>query len=119
MDRINLLEKFALFSVQWQPKIIAALNGQYVKLARLRGEFIWHHHAAEDELFLVVQGRLIIEFRDRAVVLGPGELIVVPAGVEHRPVAEEEVLVLLLEPQSTRNTGEVSNERTVEAPEWL
>ena len=119
MDKINLLEKFALFSEPWHPKIVAALNGQYVKLARLRGEFIWHHHAAEDELFLVVQGRLTIEFRDRAVALGPGELIVVPAGVEHRPVAEDEALVLLLEPQSTRNTGEVLSERTVEALEWI
>lgn len=119
MDKINLLEKFALFSDPWQPKIVAALNGQHVKLARLKGEFIWHHHAAEDELFLVVEGQLTIEFRDRAAVLGPGELIVVPAGIEHRPVAAEEALVLLLEPQSTRNTGEVLSERTVEALEWI
>ncbi len=119
MDKINLSEKFALFSDPWQPKIVAALNGQYVKLARLKGEFIWHQHAAEDELFLVVQGQLTIEFRDRTVMLGPGELIVVPAGVEHRPVAEEEALVVLLEPQSTRNTGEVVSERTVEALEWI
>ena len=119
MDKINLLEKFALFSQPWQPKIVAALNGQYVKLARLRGEFIWHHHAVEDELFFVVQGQLTIEFRDGAVALGPGELIVVPAGVEHRPMAEEEALVLLLEPQSTRNTGEVLSDRTVEALEWI
>jgi len=119
MDKINLLEKFALFGEPWQPKIVAALNGQYVKLARLKGEFIWHHHKAEDELFLVVQGQLTIEFRDRSVVLEPGELIVVPAGVEHRPVATEEALVLLLEPQSTRNTGEVLSERTVEALEWI
>lgn len=119
MEKINLVEKFAQFDAAWQPKIVAALNGQYVKLARLRGEFIWHHHAAEDELFLVVQGRLVIEFRDRTVTLEPGELIVVPAGVEHRPVAPEEALVLLLEPQSTRNTGEVTSERTVEDLEWL
>lgn len=119
MDRINLLEKFALFGEPWQPKIIAALNGQYVKLARLRGEFIWHHHAVEDELFLVVQGQLTVEFRDRAVMLGPGELIVVPAGVDHRPVAAEEALVLLLEPQSTRNTGDVLDARTVEVLDWI
>lgn len=119
MDKINLMEKFAQFDAAWQPKIVAALNEQYVKLVRLRGEFIWHHHAAEDELFLVVQGRLIIEFRDRAVTLEPNELLVVPAGVEHRPVAPDEALVLLLEPQSTRNTGEVISELTVEDPEWV
>ena len=124
MEKLNPVEKFAFLSEPWQPKIVAALNGQYVKLARLRGEFIWHHHAAEDELFLVVQGvhaqhALAIEFRDQAVLLGPGELIVVPAGVEHRPVAEQEALVLLLEPQSTRNTGEVLDGRTVEALEWI
>lgn len=119
MDKINLREKFGRFSAPWQPKIIAALNGQYVKLARFRGAFIWHHHAAEDELFLVVDGRLRIEFRDGEAELGPGELIVVPAGVEHRPVADSEALVLLVEPQTTRNTGEVTNARTVEALEWV
>lgn len=119
MDKINLLDKFGRFSAAWQPKIIAALNGQYVKLARFRGEFIWHHHASEDELFLVVDGRLRIEFRDRAVELGPGELIVVPAGVEHRPVADGEALVLLVEPQTTRNTGEVVDERTVAELAWV
>jgi mannose-6-phosphate isomerase-like protein (cupin superfamily) len=119
VDKIKLLDKFARFSAAWQPKIIAALNGQYVKLARFRGAFIWHHRAAEDELFLVVAGRLRIEFRDRAVELGPGELIVVPAGVEHRPVADEEALVLLVEPQTTRNTGEVVDAWTVAELEWV
>ena len=119
MDKINLLEKFGRFSEQWQPKIVAELNGQYVKLARLQGEFVWHHHEAEDELFLVVEGRLAIQFEDREVVLAPGEMIVVPAGVEHRPVAEEEALVLLLEPKSTSNTGSVRNERTVDELDWI
>ena len=103
MDKINLLEKFALFSEPWQPKIVIALAGQLAHQDRIDTE----------------QGRLTIEFRDRVVALEPGELIVVPAGVEHRPVAEEEALVLLLEPQSTRNTGEVLSERTVEALEWI
>jgi mannose-6-phosphate isomerase-like protein (cupin superfamily) len=118
-DKINLAEKFDLFSEYWQPKIIAALNGQHVKLARLKGEFVWHHHAAEDELFLVIEGRLTIQFRDSDVVLEPGEMIVVPAGVEHRPVAEEEARVLLLEPASTLNTGNVRDEHTAESLVWI
>ncbi len=116
---INLAEKFGLFREQWSPKIVAELNGQYVKLAKLQGEFVWHDHAQEDELFLVVRGRLTIRFRDGEAVLGPGELLVVPAGVEHQPVAPEEVEVLLLEPKSTLNTGNVRDARTVEALDWL
>ena len=119
MEKINLNEKFGRFDAHWQPKIVAELNGQYVKLAKLQGEFVWHHHAKEDELFLVVQGRLTIEFRDGKVVVEPGEMIVVPAGVEHRPVAEQEAWVMLLEPKGTSNTGNVKNERTVEALEWV
>jgi mannose-6-phosphate isomerase-like protein (cupin superfamily) len=119
MEKINLVDKFGRFDDHWRPRVVAELNGQYVKLARLHGEFVWHQHAAEDELFLVVEGRLKMEFRDRTENLGPGELLVVPRGVEHRPVAEVETLVLLLEPKSTLNTGDLRNERTVEVLEWV
>jgi mannose-6-phosphate isomerase-like protein (cupin superfamily) len=119
VQKINLKDKFGRFDAHWQPKIVADLNGQYVKVAKLHGEFVWHHHAQEDELFLVVQGRLRIEFRDGAVELEPGEMIVVPAGVEHRPVADDEVCVLLLEPKGTLNTGNVTSERTVAELEWV
>ena len=113
MEKVNLAQKFGLFDDLWAPKIVAELNGQAVKLAKLQGEFIWHHHDVEDELFLVVKGRLLIQFRDRDVLLEEGDLIVVPAGVEHRPVAEEEAHVLLFEPQTTLNTGNVQDERTI------
>lgn len=119
IKKVNLKEKFNLFSEQWNPKIIAELNGQHLKLARLQGEFIWHRHAAEDELFLVQKGRLTIQLCDGELTLEEGEFAVVPAGVEHRPVAEEEVLVLLLEPVSTVNTGDVSDEHTRLQPEWI
>ena len=112
MEVINLKEKFASFSEHWSPRIAAELNGQQVKLAKIRGEFVWHHHDHEDELFFVVSGRLRMEFRDRAVEVGPGEMIVVPRGVEHRPVAEVETEIVLFEPASTLNTGNVENERT-------
>ena len=113
MEKINLGEKFKLFDDYWSPKIAAELNGQQVKLVKLKGEFVWHCHEAEDELFLVVMGRLLIRFRDREVWLGEGELIVIPAGVEHLPVAPEEAHVLLFEPASTLNTGDAGGERTV------
>lgn len=113
MEKINLAQKFSMFDEFWRPKVIAELNGQYVKLAKLQGEFIWHHHDVEDELFLVVKGELLIKFRDRDVLLGEGDLIVVPAGVEHKPVAEQEAHVLLLEPKTTLNTGNVRDKRTV------
>jgi mannose-6-phosphate isomerase-like protein (cupin superfamily) len=116
MDGIDLREKFASFSEQWSPRIVAELNGQHVKLVKFRGEFVWHHHEHEDELFLVHRGRFRMEFRDRIVELGPGEMIVVPRGVEHRPVADEEVEVLLFEPAGTLNTGNILNERTVPEP---
>jgi mannose-6-phosphate isomerase-like protein (cupin superfamily) len=119
MDKVNLAQKLSLFAEHWSPRIVAELNGQQVKLVKLRGEFVWHHHEAEDELFLVLSGRLRMELRDRTVVLDPGEMIVVPRGVEHRPCADEEVAILLFEPASTLNTGNVVSERTVERPAKL
>jgi mannose-6-phosphate isomerase-like protein (cupin superfamily) len=120
MHRINLAEKLALFSTHWDPKIVAELNGQHVKLVKFRGEFVWHHHAHEDELFLVVRGAFEMHFRDRVVPLREGELIVVPRGVEHRPVAAEEVSVLLFEPASTVNTGSARDSaRTVARPDRI
>jgi mannose-6-phosphate isomerase-like protein (cupin superfamily) len=119
MNIINLAEKLSRFSDRWSPKIIAELNGQHVKLVKFAGEFVWHHHEHEDELFYVVRGAFRMEFRDRAVELRAGELIVVPRGVEHRPVADEEVSVLLFEPAATVNTGSAGGERTVARPEWI
>jgi len=113
MDKINLASKLALFRDHWSPKVIADLNGQQVKLVKFQGEFVWHHHDAEDELFLVVDGRFRMDFCDREVWLERGEMIVVPRGVEHRPVAPEEVSVLLFEPASTLNTGDQVDSRTV------
>lgn len=112
MDKVNLQEKLASFSDHWNPRIVAELNGQHVKLVKFQGPFVWHHHDEEDELFLVVKGRFRMEFRDRDVWLEEGEFLVVPRGVEHRPVAEGEVAVLLFEPASTVNTGNVEEERT-------
>jgi mannose-6-phosphate isomerase-like protein (cupin superfamily) len=106
-DKFNLTEKFALFSEQWRPKVVAAPNGQELKLVKVRGTFPWHHHDAEDELFLVWKGRFRVEFRDRVVDLGPGEGLVVPRGVEHRTAADQEAEILLFEPAATRNTGNV------------
>lgn len=117
--RVNLAEKFGQFADHWNPRIVGELNGQHVKLVRFEGPFTWHAHDAEDELFLVVDGAFRMEFRDRAVDLAAGEFIIVPRGVEHRPVAEKEVQVLLFEPASTLNTGNVRNERTVDRPESL
>ena len=119
MDGIDLREQFAKFSEHWSPRIVAELNGQHVKLVKFRGEFVWHHHEDEDELFLVHRGRFRMEFRERVVELGPGEMIVVPRGVEHRPVADEEVEVVLFEPAGTLNTGNVLDERTVREPARL
>jgi mannose-6-phosphate isomerase-like protein (cupin superfamily) len=116
LEKINLLEKFSLFSEHWQPKIIAELNGQAVKLAKIKGEFIWHHHENEDELFYVVKGTLTMKLPERDVVLNEGEIFVVPRGVEHKPVAEEEVWLMLFEPTETLNTGNLQDERTVKAP---
>ncbi|HMB93984.1 MAG TPA: cupin domain-containing protein [Rhodothermales bacterium] len=113
MEKINLAEKFALIQEHWSPKIIGELNGQHVKLAKVQGDFVWHHHADEDELFLVVKGQLTLKLRDRDIVLNEGECYIVPRGVEHKPVAKEEVHLLLFEPADTLNTGNVANERTV------
>lgn len=113
-DKINLRDKLDQLTAPWQPHVIAELNGQHVKLARLAGPFVWHHHEHEDELFLVVRGHLRMELRDRTVDLHPGELIVIPRGVEHRPVAADDVEVLLFEPASTLNTGNVRDARTLD-----
>ncbi len=119
MEKVNLAEKLALFSEFWSPRIVGELNGQHVKLATLRGEFMWHHHEQEDELFLVLEGRLALHLADETVELGPGEFAIVPRGVEHKPEALPEARVLLLEPASTLNTGNVRNERTVADPERI
>jgi mannose-6-phosphate isomerase-like protein (cupin superfamily) len=115
---INLGEKFGLFKERWKPKIVAELNDSYVKAAKMKGEFIWHRHDNEDELFLVVKGRLTIKLRTKDLHLKEGELVVIPKGMEHKPVAKEEVEVLLLEPKTTLNTGNVVSERTT-ADEWI
>lgn len=119
IEKINLAQKFTRFQDQWKPKIAGELNGQYIKLAKVKGEFVWHRHEHEDELFLVVKGRLLIKLRDQDIQLEEGELIVIPRGVEHMPVAEEEAHILLLEPKATLNTGDVQNERTVTDEEWI
>jgi mannose-6-phosphate isomerase-like protein (cupin superfamily) len=113
MDKINLVSKFSQIHEYWKPYIAGELNGQLVKLDKLKGEFVWHHHENEDEMFLVVKGRFRIEFRDKSVHLEEGEFIVVPRGVEHKPVADEECWILLFEPASTLNTGNVENELTL------
>jgi mannose-6-phosphate isomerase-like protein (cupin superfamily) len=119
MDKVSLSEKFRLFTDYWSPKIVGEVNGQHVKLAKLKGEFIWHHHETEDELFLVVSGLLTIQLRDREIALAEGEFFIVRAGVDHRPIAPKEAHVLLLEPASALNTGNVTNERTVRDLEWV
>jgi mannose-6-phosphate isomerase-like protein (cupin superfamily) len=112
IEKVNLEQKFSLITDHWNPRIAGELNGQQVKLAKLKGDFVWHQHAGEDELFLVVKGTLRMELRDRTVDVGAGEFIIIPRGVEHRPCAYEEVEVLLFEPASTLNTGDQVNERT-------
>ena len=119
MDKVNLAEKLALFGEHWSPKVVGELNGQHVKLVKFVGEFVWNKHDQEDELFLVVKGRFRMDFRDRQVGLEEGEFLIVPRGIEHRPVADEEVHVLLFEPASTLNTGDVRDERTVIEPERI
>jgi len=122
MHKVDLQEKFTLFTEQWQPKIVAELNGQYVKIAKLKGEFVWHRHENEDELFLVVRGQLTIKLKDQDsgdIVLSEGQFFIVPRGVEHLPVAKNECHVMLFEPKTVRNTGNLQNERTVERSEKI
>ncbi len=114
VEKVNLAEKFALFAEHWSPKVAGEVNDSYVKLVKLRGEFVWHKHETEDEMFLVVRGRITIRLRDGEVRLGEGEFVIVPRGVEHMPVAEEEAHVLLFEPKTVLNTGDVRDERTRE-----
>jgi len=121
MSAINLKEKFELFNEQWSPKIITETNGQLVKLAKIEGEFVWHNHTHEDELFFIVKGKLLLRFRDRDVYLEEGDLYVVPKGEDHLPIAEEECWVMLIEPKGTKHTGEVKHIGTVEEEdqEWI
>jgi mannose-6-phosphate isomerase-like protein (cupin superfamily) len=112
MDKINLQQKLALFSEYWSPKIVGELNGQHVKLAKFKGVFVWHKHEEEDELFFVVKGSFKMEYRDKTIVINENEFLIVPKGVEHRPVADEEVSVMLFEPAGTVNTGDKENELT-------
>ncbi len=114
MDKVVVSEKFSQFAEHWSPKIVGELNGQMVKLVKLKGDFLWHHHDNEDEMFYVVKGRMIMKLREKDVVVDPGEFIIIPRGVEHMPTAPEEVHVMLFEPASTLNTGNVRSERTRE-----
>jgi mannose-6-phosphate isomerase-like protein (cupin superfamily) len=124
MQKVSLAEKFAAFPDHWSPRIVAELNGQHVKLAKFQGDFVWHHHDHEDELFLVVRGAFRMDYREesgaeRSLEIATGEFVVVPKGMEHRPCAKEEVHVLLFEPAGTLNTGNVRTDRTVDAPQFL
>lgn len=115
---VNIADKLKLIQEHWKPRIAGELNDSYVKLVRLKGEFIWHHHESEDELFWVVKGKLRMQLRDQELIVGEGEFIIIPRGVEHRPLADEEVHVILVEPKTTVNTGTERSERTAEA-EWI
>ena len=119
MKAINVIEKFRLFDDHWNPKIIGELNSQEVKLAKLKGEFVWHNHEVEDELFFIIKGTLIIEFKENTVELNQGEMLIVPKGVDHRPIAVEEVWIMLFEPANTKHTGNVKHELTVEKYERI
>ena len=114
MEKVNLVEKFKLFQEYWSPKIVGEVNDCYLKLVKFKGDFVWHHHDTEDEMFMVIKGRFVMKLKERDVQLEEGEFIVIPRGVEHMPVADEEVEVLLIEPKTTLNTGNVTNERTLE-----
>ena len=113
MNKVNLVQKFSLFQDYWSPKIVDELNDSYIKLVKFKGEFVWHHHETEDELFLVVKGSLLIKLRDRDIFLEEGEFVIIPKGIEHLPIADEEAHVLLLEPKTTLNTGNVRDEKTI------
>lgn len=119
MEKVNLNQKFGLFNELWTPKIVGELNEQYVKLVKTQGEFVWHKHDHEDELFLVVKGSLTINLRDGEIELSEGEFCIVPKGVEHKPFAEQEAHILMFEPKSTQHTGDVKSELTVEKLEWI
>ncbi len=119
MDKINIGEKLNLFHEYWSPKILGEVNESYVKVAKFKGEFLWHTHENEDEMFFVLKGRLMIRFRDQDIILNEGEFLIIPQGIEHMPVAEEEVHVMLIEAKTTLNTGEVRNERTLEKLEKI
>lgn len=119
MNKVSLAEKFAAFDEHWSPRILGELNGQQVKAAKIHGEFVWHSHADEDEMFLVVKGSFQMQFRDTTVCVNEGEFVIVPRGVEHCPFAEEECHILLFEPGSTKHTGEVVSERTVNDQKWI
>ena len=119
MKKVNLAEKFNLFNEYWSPRVVGELNGQYVKLAKFKGEFMWHSHANEDELFLVIKGTLRIEFRDKSVTLNEGEFYIVPKGIEHKPIADEETHVMLLEPKSTEQTGGIESDLLVDNQPWI
>jgi len=119
MDKVNLVRKFSLFSELWTPKVVGELNDNFVKLGKIKGEFVWHRHDNEDEMFLVVKGQMTIKLRDRDIPLAEGEFFIVPKGVEHMPVAEKETWIMMVEPKTTLNTGDRQNERTVAEPEWI
>ena len=119
MEKINLVEKFSLFKEQWSPKIVGELNGQMIKLVKFQGPFVWHHHDHEDELFYVVEGSFDMEFENETITINKGEFIIVPRGLEHRPNAKEECEVMLFEPGTTLNTGNVENERTLKKLQYL
>jgi mannose-6-phosphate isomerase-like protein (cupin superfamily) len=119
MEVINVKEKFDLFTDQWSPKVIGELNGQHVKLAKVEGEFVWHSHEHEDELFYIMKGTLVMELRDKKLTLNEGEMCIIPKGVEHRPIAKEEVWIMLFEPAQIKHTGDVQHELTVEKYDWI
>lgn len=119
MQKINLLEKFKLFHEHWTPQIVGELNGQQLKVAKVKGEFVWHDHANEDELFMVIKGQLTILLKEEKIVLNEGEVCIVPKGVQHKPIAEDECWILLIEPKQTKHTGEVQSELTKENQDWI
>ncbi len=119
MNKVNLEEKLSAVTEYWQPKIVGELNGQHVKIVKLKGSFVWHHHENEDELFMVIKGKLKIHLKDKTVQLDEGEFFIIPRGVEHKPAAEEEVHLMLFEPAGTLNTGNVQNEMTIPDPEKI
>lgn len=118
IETVDLDKKLRVIQEYWKPKIIAEVNDSYVKIVKMKGEFVWHHHDTDDELFFVRKGKLTIKLNDREIQIGEGNLVVIPKGTEHKPVAEDEVEVLLLEPKTTSNTGNLSNERTT-VPDWI